>query len=200
MGTILLDRKPLRSLDWNKTIKWTSILSTQWKFNPPTAVWWERVVPMVKRLLRTVFRRASLKYEMLMAILCNDEPAINSSNLIWVLKIPRTSHNSPQPCSLKTFRQSVFQTWTIWVKLISPTISSSTSRNRSRWFYPSLTQKTKIGWTGQRRTRCSHLPCRWQWHQGEVRTAIWEVTRPVQWVFPLQMSQDNPILICHEES
>lgn len=131
MGTILLDRKPLRSLDWNMTIQWTSILSTQWKFNPPTALWWDQVVPM-KRLLRTVFGRASLRYETLMAILCNDEPVINSSNLIWLLKIPRACHNSPLPCSFKILRQSVFQTWTIWVKLISPTISSSTSSDREK--------------------------------------------------------------------
>jgi hypothetical protein len=47
----------------------------------PSYSWWERVVPTVKRLLRTIFRRASLRCEALMAILCNDEPAINSSNL-----------------------------------------------------------------------------------------------------------------------
>lgn len=60
-----------------------------------------------------------------------------------------------------------------------------TNRNRSRWFSPSLMQETKIDWTGQRRTRCSYLPCRWQWHQGEVRTGIWEMTRPVQMGFPI---------------
>jgi hypothetical protein len=125
---------------------------------------------------------------------------------IETVGVPDLDHLSEVNITNHFFKYQQWQRKDLWNMFRSTWVfqfnnrGGRTSRKRSRWFSPSLMQKTKIGWTGQRRTRCSHLPCRWQWQQGKVRTAIWEVTRPVQRVYPLQMSLDNPILLCHEES
>ncbi|XP_031337212.1 uncharacterized protein LOC116166396 [Photinus pyralis] len=58
----------------------------QWRFNPPTAAWWggfwERLVGVLKQLLRKVLGRSSLDYESLMTVMCDCEAVINSRPLI----------------------------------------------------------------------------------------------------------------------
>lgn len=66
-------------------IDWKYIFSRiQWKFIFPAAAWWggwwERIVKIVKNLLRRVLDRASLGFEELSSALCDVESVINSIN------------------------------------------------------------------------------------------------------------------------
>ncbi|GFU90782.1 eukaryotic translation initiation factor 3 subunit H [Trichonephila clavipes] len=42
----------LKNLDWDKIMQETDIKPIKWKFNPPTAGWWERLVRVIKELLK----------------------------------------------------------------------------------------------------------------------------------------------------
>ncbi|XP_035222693.1 uncharacterized protein LOC118195478 [Stegodyphus dumicola] len=42
----------LQDLNWKQITEDTSIPPIQWKFNPPTASWWERLMGILKKLLR----------------------------------------------------------------------------------------------------------------------------------------------------
>lgn len=78
----------MQSLDWNRLSVVASEQKIQWKFNPPSAAWWggwwERLIQMVKRILRKVLGRASLNYEELQTLLCDCERVINMRPLTYV--------------------------------------------------------------------------------------------------------------------
>ncbi|XP_071040007.1 uncharacterized protein [Parasteatoda tepidariorum] len=78
----------LKSIEWEKVINDASIFRIQWKFNPPTAAWWggwwERIVQMIKRLLRRVLGKACLTYEEMSTILCDVEAIINGRPLTYI--------------------------------------------------------------------------------------------------------------------
>ncbi|XP_055932853.1 uncharacterized protein LOC129962878 [Argiope bruennichi] len=78
----------LRDLNGKQIIDDTSISPIQWKFNPPTASWWggwwERLIGILKSLLRRVLGRASLTSEEMITILCDCEAVINSRPLTYV--------------------------------------------------------------------------------------------------------------------
>jgi hypothetical protein len=84
MGT---DRA-FRQLDWEKIIKTIAIERIDWRFNPPTAawwgVWWERLIRLLKQLLKKTPRRASLTNEELETVLCDCAAFINSRPLTYV--------------------------------------------------------------------------------------------------------------------
>ncbi|GBM99381.1 hypothetical protein AVEN_112762-1 [Araneus ventricosus] len=68
----------LRSLDWEKFIKYGTVNATDWKFNPPTAAWRERLIRIMKDLLKRVLRKAYLAHEEMMTVLRDCEAIINS--------------------------------------------------------------------------------------------------------------------------
>ncbi|GBL89167.1 hypothetical protein AVEN_255283-1 [Araneus ventricosus] len=59
-----------------------------WKFIPPTAPWWggfwERLIGLLKRILRKVLGRTSLNYQEMETILCDCDSQLNSRPLIYV--------------------------------------------------------------------------------------------------------------------
>lgn len=75
-------------LDWNVIVKETSLQKIKWKFNPPTAAWWggrwERLIDMLKSLLRRHLGRSSLHYEELYTVLCDCEGKLNDRPLTYV--------------------------------------------------------------------------------------------------------------------
>ncbi|XP_035214816.1 uncharacterized protein LOC118188493 [Stegodyphus dumicola] len=91
-------RNLLRSVDWNQINRSSSIMKIQWKLNPPTAAWWggwwERLVQMIKKLLRRVLGKALLSYEEMLTILCDAEANINSRPLTY------ESEDSTDLCAL----------------------------------------------------------------------------------------------------
>ncbi|XP_050298616.1 uncharacterized protein LOC126737669 isoform X2 [Anthonomus grandis grandis] len=72
-------------VDFKKFAETSSTERIQWRFNPPTAAWWggfwERLVGVLKQLLRKVLGRALLDYESLLTIICDCEAIINSRPL-----------------------------------------------------------------------------------------------------------------------
>jgi hypothetical protein len=84
-----------------------SVWRIQWKFNPPTAVWWggwwELLIQMVKKLLRRVLGRASLSYEETMSIICDCEATVNSRPLTYISEDSR----DPLPQTPAMYLQNV---------------------------------------------------------------------------------------------
>ncbi|GBM64656.1 hypothetical protein AVEN_91723-1 [Araneus ventricosus] len=74
----------LRSLDWKKVIKYGTVNSIDWKFNPPTAGWSERLIGIMKDLLKRVLGKAYLSHEEMMTVLCDCEAIINSRLLTYI--------------------------------------------------------------------------------------------------------------------
>ncbi|GFX84171.1 integrase catalytic domain-containing protein [Trichonephila clavipes] len=78
----------LSGIDWEKVLKLATIQRIIWKFNPPTAAWWggwwERLVRVLKELLRRTLGNAILTTEELQTVLCDCESVINSSPLTYL--------------------------------------------------------------------------------------------------------------------
>lgn len=59
-----------------------------WKFNPPSALWWggwwERLIGMVKDLLKRMLGPACLDAEEFYTVLCDCESVINSRPLTYL--------------------------------------------------------------------------------------------------------------------
>lgn len=77
-----------------KTIDWSKIASVaveqkiDWKFIPPSSPWWggwwERLIGVMKRILRKVLGRSSLDYESLLTVLCDVESTMNNRPLTYL--------------------------------------------------------------------------------------------------------------------
>ncbi|GFU38720.1 integrase catalytic domain-containing protein [Trichonephila clavipes] len=82
----------LKNLDWDKIMQETDIKPIKWKFNPPTAAWWggwwERLVRVIKELLKRTLGKAILTYEELLTVLCDCEAVVNSCPLTYVSEDP----------------------------------------------------------------------------------------------------------------
>lgn len=98
-----------KTIDWNVVEKHTTTtFRIQWKFIPPTAAWWggwwERMIQMVKKLIRCVLGRACLNYEEMNSILCDCEAVINSRPLTYLSEDP----NGITPVSPAMFLQDIY--------------------------------------------------------------------------------------------
>nr|XP_042913091.1 uncharacterized protein LOC122273094 [Parasteatoda tepidariorum] len=78
----------LKSIDWEKLKTESNLSSITWNFIPPSAPWyggfWERLIGMMKRILRKVLGRTSLNYEEMVTVLCDCESVMNSRPLTYV--------------------------------------------------------------------------------------------------------------------
>ncbi|GFS70336.1 integrase catalytic domain-containing protein [Trichonephila clavipes] len=78
----------LSGIDWEKVLKLATAQRIIWKFNPPTAAWWggwwERLVRVLKELLRRTLGNAILTTEELQTVLCDCESVINSRPLTYL--------------------------------------------------------------------------------------------------------------------
>ncbi|GFX85266.1 integrase catalytic domain-containing protein [Trichonephila clavipes] len=83
----------LNSIDWNKIQDFALKIKIQWKFSPPSAPWWggfwERLVGMLKNVLRKVLGKASLNEEELNTLLCDAESIINSRPITYLSEDPK---------------------------------------------------------------------------------------------------------------
>ncbi|GBM35741.1 hypothetical protein AVEN_108944-1 [Araneus ventricosus] len=80
----------LKLVNWTEIAQFSSIRRIQWLFNLPTASWWggfwERLVGVMKQILRRGLGKAFLSYEEMVTVLCDSESVINSRPLSHVSK------------------------------------------------------------------------------------------------------------------
>ncbi|GFV00940.1 integrase catalytic domain-containing protein [Trichonephila clavipes] len=83
----------LNSIDRDKIQDFAIKIKIQWKFSPPSAPWWggfwERLVGMLKNVLRKVLGKASLNEEELNTLLCDAESIINSRPITYLSEDPK---------------------------------------------------------------------------------------------------------------
>ncbi|GBO26672.1 hypothetical protein AVEN_7527-1 [Araneus ventricosus] len=76
----------LKHIDWKKLKDHGSLKKINWKLNPPSSPWWEefweRLIGMLKIILRRILGKVRLTYEELYTIVCESESVINSRPLI----------------------------------------------------------------------------------------------------------------------
>lgn len=82
----------LKSIDIEKMKSLPNLSIIEWKLIPPSAPWWggfwERLIGIMKRVLRRVLGRSSLNYEEMSTVLCDCESIINSRPLTYVSENP----------------------------------------------------------------------------------------------------------------
>ncbi|KAG8200567.1 hypothetical protein JTE90_000639 [Oedothorax gibbosus] len=131
----------LRLLDWNKVIKHGAINNIHWKFNPPTAAWWggwwERLIRVMKDLLKRVLGRALLSQEEMFTVLCDCESLMNSRPLTYISE----NNKDPVPLSPSMFLQDI-QEWRT-PDLDSVEQKSLNRRNQACSHNRALSQKPK---------------------------------------------------------
>ena len=100
-------RNVFNKLNWGKIMKHSSASQIEWFFNPPSAPWWggwwERLIGVLKTILRKVLGKASLSYESLMTILCDAEAIMNSRPLTYVSE----NHDDLKPLSPSDFLKEI---------------------------------------------------------------------------------------------
>ncbi|XP_055951563.1 uncharacterized protein LOC129987628 [Argiope bruennichi] len=98
----------LKQLDWNRIQKYGAINSIDWKFNSPTAAWWggwwERLIRILKDLLKKVLGQGRLNYEEMITVLADCERVINSRPLTYICE-----EGAIKPISPSMFIQDVHE-------------------------------------------------------------------------------------------
>ncbi|XP_074028330.1 uncharacterized protein [Leptinotarsa decemlineata] len=78
----------LQKISWKEIEEYSTTRKIKWIFNAPTAPWWggwwERIVRIIKELLRRNLGKSSLNYEELMTVLCDCEANINARPLTYI--------------------------------------------------------------------------------------------------------------------
>uniref|UniRef100_A0A0A9WXB7 30S ribosomal protein S8 n=1 Tax=Lygus hesperus TaxID=30085 RepID=A0A0A9WXB7_LYGHE len=91
--TFLGTNNVLQSVDWEKIEEYGTTRRIRWRFNPPTAAWWggwwERLIGMLKKILRKVLGRSRLSLEELTTLVCNCESLMNSRPLTYLSEDPQ---------------------------------------------------------------------------------------------------------------
>ncbi|GFU96289.1 integrase catalytic domain-containing protein [Trichonephila clavipes] len=89
----------LKQLNWNQIQKYGAINSIERKFNPSTATWWdgwwERLIRILKDLLKRVLGHARLNYEEITTVLTDCERVINSRILTYICEEEAVKPISP---------------------------------------------------------------------------------------------------------
>ncbi|GFV83556.1 integrase catalytic domain-containing protein [Trichonephila clavipes] len=101
----------LRQLDWTTIESEFRVHEIRWKFNPPSSPWWggfwERLIGILKDLLRKTLGRSCLSYEELQTLVCECESVMNSRPLTYI----------SEEQELKTLTPSMFlQDIPFWIK------------------------------------------------------------------------------------
>ncbi|GFV31350.1 integrase catalytic domain-containing protein [Trichonephila clavipes] len=82
----------LKNIDWNTVKDYGSLKKINWKLNPPSSPWWwwgfwERLIGMLKIILRRVLGKACLAYEEIYTVGCDAESVINSRPLTYLSEV-----------------------------------------------------------------------------------------------------------------
>ncbi|XP_073955657.1 uncharacterized protein [Choristoneura fumiferana] len=94
----------LENIDWDEVQRQSTIQRIRWKLNAPAAAWWggfyERLIGVMKNLLRRVLGKRSVSYEEMQTVLCDCEAVMNDRPLTYV---EDDSANALEPLSPSSF-------------------------------------------------------------------------------------------------
>ncbi|GFX65966.1 integrase catalytic domain-containing protein [Trichonephila clavipes] len=89
----------LRQLDWTTIESEFRVHEIRWKFNPPSSPWWggfwERLIGILKDLLRKNLGRSCLSYEELQTLVCECESVMNSRPLTYISEEQELKTSTP---------------------------------------------------------------------------------------------------------
>ncbi|XP_044766589.1 uncharacterized protein LOC123322673 [Coccinella septempunctata] len=145
------------SLDWQKITREAAIRRIEWRFNPPTASWWggffERLIGVVKGLLKKVLGSARLNYEELLTIICDCEATVNARPLTYV------SSDSEDISALTPamFLREQVETLLPDCDLIERVCLSRSLRNRQK-LRDDLRRRFRTEYLGQLKLLCDQKP------------------------------------------
>ncbi|XP_015433580.1 PREDICTED: uncharacterized protein LOC107189534 [Dufourea novaeangliae] len=84
--------KLLRKVDWKRVSEYSSVQKLDCRLNPPSAAWWggfwERMIGLLKPLLRKILGKACLSYEEMLTSLCDCEAIVNARPITYVSNDP----------------------------------------------------------------------------------------------------------------
>lgn len=216
-----------KGLDWKLIKENFDVCQIVWKFNPPSAPWWggwwERLVRMVKELLRRNLGSSSLNYEELVTLLCDCEYTINSRPLTYL----SDDFDSLQPLTPSMFLQPIIKGSVSDLDKIDSSCLNKrirylqrvreSLRSRFRKEYLSmLVQKTKcktqqpteirvgdVVLIGDDKTKRINWPLALiiEVYKGKdgltrvakLKTAKGELIRPIQLLYPLELRTDEAV-------
>lgn len=98
----------LQNVDWDEVQRQSTIQRIRWKLNAPAAAWWggfyERLIGLMKNLLRRVLGKNSVSYEEMQTLLCDCETVMNDRPLTYV---EDDSASALEPLSPSSFLQTL---------------------------------------------------------------------------------------------
>ncbi|UYV82490.1 hypothetical protein LAZ67_21002496 [Cordylochernes scorpioides] len=161
------------SLDWNKIVEYGAINRISWKFNPPTACWRggfkERMIRIVKQLLRSVLGSARVTNEELQTLLCEVEAVVNNRPLTDELRARFTKEYLAMLVHYRKAKKSRR------IEVGEIVLIGNDQKRRISWPLGKL-EEVLPGADGQVRV-------------ARVKTSSGVFLRPVQRLFPLEIKQ-----------
>lgn len=123
----------LSTIDWNEVQRVSTIMRIKWKLNAPTAAWWggffERMIKIVKNLLRRVLGMSSVSYEEMETLLCDCEAVVNDRPLTYV---EADDSNALEPLRPSCFLHSLPQSQVTDFDIIDTTSMNQRLRHLQR--------------------------------------------------------------------
>lgn len=211
------------NLDWELITRETATERIVWRFNAPSAPWWggffERMIGIVKKLLRRVLGNAKLYYEELLTVICDCESVVNNRPLTYLSSDPDDLVVLTPVMFLRDLTSSEMPD----CDLIDKVSLTSSLRYKQR-LREDLRRRFRIEYLGQLKLKCEKRSdksvkigdvvliendCmkRVQWPIGRVigliqgkddrvrlvrlKTAKGELLRPIQRLFPLECSGES---------
>ncbi|XP_015608204.1 uncharacterized protein LOC107274007 [Cephus cinctus] len=223
----------LKRIDYKILASLAATEQIEWKFNPPAAAWWggfwERLIGVLKKLLRRTLKKSCLNYEEMSTVLIDCEGIINSRPITFVSE----SENEIMPLATSNFLQEIKEIGVLDLDNVerSPLNKRYAYRQtleeelrhrfRSEYLGALINQRSKVDYPveikvgdivliGYDNVKRLHWPLarvteKITGKDGVVRvvrlkTATGELFRPVQRVFPLELNYNNTDLNVKEST
>ncbi|XP_035232679.1 uncharacterized protein LOC118204473 [Stegodyphus dumicola] len=170
----------LNQIEWQKIAALETLNPINWKFIPPTAVWWERLIRIVKNRLVRVLGQSSVTYK---ELLCDAEATANNRPLTYI----SNDADELRPLTPSNFLQDVKEIGTADLdhldrnKLAKKVLVGSENQKRLNWPL-AVIEELYPGRDGHVRVV-------------KVKTPLGHLVRPVQKIYPLEVnSSRDPII------
>ncbi|XP_043466423.1 uncharacterized protein LOC122501193 [Leptopilina heterotoma] len=215
----------LKTINWDYINKYSSAKQIQWRFNPPSAPWWggwwERLIGMLKNLLRRVLGKSCLTFEELLTVLCDCESVLNARPLTYMSE----SADDLKVLTPAMFLHEIKETCTPDIDIASQ-VDLTSKYKRKQEIVEHLRKRFRNEYLGQLTARSKSKKCstvqigdiviigddnhkRIDWPLGKIekmfvgrdgnvrvvmlKTKEGRLKRPVQRIYPLEISQKKVV-------